>query len=68
MLFQELVQKIRKKTALTQQELSVEVHVAQTLISFYERGERNPGLRTLRKMVDFAKSNGIAVEYSDIEH
>jgi predicted transcriptional regulator len=48
--------------------LSKIMGVNQSLISFYERGEKKPGMKTLKKFVDKAnKEFKMKITYSDIE-
>ncbi len=42
----------RKKTGLTQEELSVRTGIAQSDISKLENGNANPSLKTLKRLAD----------------
>lgn len=44
------IQTIRKKTKMTQQELSKRTDISTTVISSYENGKRNIGLQSLAKI------------------
>lgn len=44
---------LRKKNRLTQRELAKSLHISQTSVSKYERGESEPDIEMLIKMSDF---------------
>ena len=44
---------LRKKNRITQKELADALHISQTSVSKYERGESEPDLEMVIKMSDF---------------
>ncbi len=44
---------LRKKNRITQKELAEALHISQTSVSKYERGESEPDLEMIIKMADF---------------
>ena len=44
---------LRKKNRITQRELANALHISQTSVSKYERGESEPDLEMVIKMADF---------------
>ena len=44
---------LRKKNRITQKELAAALHISQTSVSKYERGESEPDLEMVIKMSDF---------------
>ena len=44
---------LRKKNRITQRELANALHISQTSVSKYERGESEPDIEMLIKMSDF---------------
>ncbi|MFX1474121.1 MAG: CBS domain-containing protein [Promethearchaeota archaeon] len=48
----EELQKLRRKAGLTQAELALRVGISQSLIARIERGQVNPSLTTLRKILE----------------
>ena len=44
---------LRKKNRLTQRNLADALHISQTSVSKYERGESEPDLEMVIKMADF---------------
>ena len=44
---------LRKKNKITQRELANALHISQTSVSKYERGESEPDLEMVIKMADF---------------
>ena len=44
---------LRKKNRITQRELANALHISQTSVSKYERGESEPDLEMVIKMSDF---------------
>ena len=44
---------LRKKNRITQKELAEALHISQTSVSKYERGESEPDLEMIIKMSDF---------------
>jgi len=44
---------LRKKYNLSQKELAGDVGVTQMAISYYERGKRNPNLKTLSAIAEY---------------
>ena len=44
---------LRKKNRITQKELASALHISQTSVSKYERGESEPDLEMIIKMSDF---------------
>lgn len=67
MLFKDLIKSIRMNFLVTQDELAKWLDSDQTSISFYEKGTRNPSLRTLKKTIDLANSRGMGIKYTDID-
>lgn len=56
-----LLRRARELSGLTQSQLSHRVGVAQSVISAYESGRRQPGLATLRRLVE-ASGQALAVD------
>ena len=48
-----MLKTLRKKTRITQKELAEALHISQTSVSKYERGESEPDLEMIIKMSDF---------------
>ena len=48
-----MLQTLRKKNRITQKELAEALHISQTSVSKYERGESEPDLEMIIKMSDF---------------
>ena len=46
---------LRKKNRLTQHDVANALHISQTSVSKYERGESEPDLEMVIKMADFFK-------------
>ncbi|MBR3962929.1 MAG: helix-turn-helix transcriptional regulator [Oscillospiraceae bacterium] len=44
---------LRKKNRITQRDLAIALHISQTSVSKYERGESEPDLEMIIKMADF---------------
>ena len=44
---------LRKKNRITQRDLANALHISQTSVSKYERGESEPDLEMVIKMADF---------------
>lgn len=53
MVFHERLAELRKKTGLSQKELSTRLGMARTTYSGYENGSREPDLNTLHKLSEF---------------
>jgi transcriptional regulator with XRE-family HTH domain len=49
-----IVQAVRRRRGLTQQELAARMGTSQPVISAYEHGRRDPTIGTLRRMVEAA--------------
>jgi transcriptional regulator with XRE-family HTH domain len=47
-----IIQAVRRRQGLTQVELARRAGTSQPVISAYEHGRRDPGLETLRKLVE----------------
>lgn len=47
------IKELRMDKGLSQNELAKKVGVSNQLISFYERGKRNPKIETWQKLADF---------------
>ncbi len=50
----ELLRVVRKRRGLTQTDLARRAQTSQPVISAYEHGRRDPGLETLRRLVESA--------------
>lgn len=48
-----MLKTLRKKNRITQKELAKALHISQTSVSKYERGESEPDLEMIIKMSDF---------------
>lgn len=48
-----MLKKLRKQKRLTQRELAEALHISQTSVSKYERGESEPDLAMVIEMADF---------------
>jgi transcriptional regulator with XRE-family HTH domain len=48
-----MLKTLRKKNRITQKELAEALHISQTSVSKYERGESEPDLEMIIKMSDF---------------
>ena len=48
-----MLKKLRKQRKLTQHDLAEALHISQTSVSKYERGESEPDIEMLIKMSDF---------------
>lgn len=48
----ELIREARRRSGMSQAELARRAGVSQPVVSAYERGHREPGLETLRKLVE----------------
>lgn len=51
---------LRKKKKLTQREIAEALHISQTSVSKYERGESEPDIEMLIKLSDFF---GVTIDY-----
>ena len=56
----ERIKQLRKEKALTMKQLGVAIGVAESTISLYENGKRQPDNETLSKLADFF---GVSVDY-----
>lgn len=52
-IFSTRLKELRNKANLSQQELSKVIGISKSSINMYERGEREPGLETVRAFADF---------------
>ena len=50
-----MLKRLRKQSKLTQKELADALHISQTSVSKYERGESEPDLAMVIEMADFFK-------------
>ena len=48
-----MLKKLRKQNRITQRSLAEALHISQTSVSKYERGESDPDLEMVIKMADF---------------
>lgn len=48
-----MLKKLRKQNKLTQRSVAEALHISQTSVSKYERGESEPDLEMVLKMADF---------------
>ena len=48
-----MLKKLRKQRKLTQHDIAEALHISQTSVSKYERGESEPDLEMVIKMSDF---------------
>ncbi len=48
-----MLKKLRKQNRITQRDLAESLHISQTSVSKYERGESEPDLEMVIKMADF---------------
>lgn len=56
---------IRRRLAMSQAALAVELGVTQGNVSFYERGQTVPP-DVARKLIDFAATRGITLTFDDV--
>ena len=56
----ERIKQLRKEKSLTMKQLGVAICVAESTISLYENGKRQPDNETLSKLADFF---GVSVDY-----
>lgn len=56
----ERIKQLRKEKSLTMKQLGVAIGVAESTISLYENGKRQPDNETLSKLADFF---GVSVDY-----
>ena len=54
------LRKLRKENNLTQKELSKKLGIGESTLSHYERGDRDPDSKTLRKISNFF---GVSTDY-----
>lgn len=52
-IFGTRLKELRNKASLSQQELSNIIGISKSSINMYERGEREPGLETVRALADY---------------
>lgn len=57
---QNRIRELRKQKGISQKGLAIALNLSQQEISNYENGVRNPGFKTLHKLVDYF---GVSVEY-----
>ena len=50
-----MLKRLRKQKKLTQREVADALHISQTSVSKYERGESEPDLEMVIKMADYFK-------------
>ncbi len=48
-----MLKKLRKQKRITQREVADALHISQTSVSKYERGESEPDIEMLIKMADY---------------
>ena len=48
-----MLKKLRKQNKITQRDLAAALHISQTSVSKYERGESEPDLEMVIKMADY---------------
>ena len=48
-----MLKKLRKQNKITQRDLAAALHISQTSVSKYERGESEPDLEMVIKKADF---------------
>ena len=48
-----MLKKLRKQNKITQRDLAAALHISQTSVSKYERGESEPDLEMVIKMSDY---------------
>lgn len=65
MQVRELLRNIRLNLCLTQREFANLLGVCQATLCFYEKGLREPSLKTIRKIVDILKQQNINLSYAD---
>lgn len=68
MFLKDIIRDLRLKLFLTQSEIGDCVNITQASICAYENGLRKPGLKSLKRLIDFANKNGFSLEYTDIEY
>ena len=59
------IKNVRYKLCMSQKEFGNLVGLTATSICLYERGEANPGMRSIRNIVEKLKTQGIEMKYSD---
>lgn len=61
----ETVKRIRITLCLEQEKLAQKIQVTKQTVSNYETGKRKPKLSIIKKIMDLAKKNDIAVKVED---
>lgn len=51
--FNNQLKKLRQEYSLSQQELADKIGISKSSINMYERGEREPGIETVKRIADF---------------
>lgn len=54
------IRNIRRKAFMTQDEFAKQIGVSVSAVRTWEQGVSKPSLKTLKKIVEFCKRNGIA--------
>ena len=60
------IKAIRMKLALTQAQLAESIKTTPSMICHYEAGRIRPTIRTVRRIVDFAREKGLSITYEDL--
>lgn len=66
MLLKDLIKRLRIKLDVSQKGLANLLKITQRDVCSYESGTVVPHLRTVAKIVNFAKMNGINIEINEI--
>ncbi len=60
--YQRIVNELREKLILSQQELADLLNVSFASINRWETGKHEPTIKVKRRIVEFCKANGISIE------
>lgn len=63
----QLLKEIRTKLNLPQRQLALAIKITPQLWCNYEKGKRVPSLKTWLKIIEFAKSKGIDIDFDDMK-
>jgi transcriptional regulator with XRE-family HTH domain len=60
------IYQLRKRLKVSQQDLGAAIGVTQSAVSQFEKGISVPSPETVRRLIEFAKTKGIAVSFESI--
>jgi transcriptional regulator with XRE-family HTH domain len=64
----EYLKKLRLSLCLSQREFARVLNIHHSAFSHYERGDRKPSFKTIRKIMTFAQEQGINIKLKDIRN